>query len=146
MILDEAKLRSCINRYCYDMKMQAFKLACDAGAKVVAGAYRAELLNHAVKPGGTSFLHAFEAVGSKVSMTKTGDGAYAVIGTKRQGGKRLAPQVLWGERGTVKRQTKSKANRGIMPVQHWLEKTKAVSLPMAQEAMLKALARYVSKH
>lgn len=140
---DEAALRAKVAGYAYDLKMKVFKKACVAGAKVVVDSYRRILtMSPEVKPGGPNFLHAFQAVDIKPGLLLSGDGAYAVIGNKREGGQRLAPQILFGEKGTVLRRTKTGASRGIMPVQYWLDRAKAESLDAAREAMLKSVAKH----
>lgn len=146
---DRALTALIVHSLAYELKQDCFKQAVSAGADVLVNAYKGILSatpGAAGKPGGPNFLHAWDAVGKKVAETKDGSGWYAVVGTKRKGGQRLAPQVLFGEKGTKKRKTASGANRGIMPVQHWLETAIAIAGDDAREAMLQKLASCAAKY
>lgn len=143
--LDENNLRHTIELTAKNYVTTAGLEAAKAGAKVLETAYRDILLKVTTKPGGPHFLRAWEAVDSKTGVFESGDGVYAVIGSARKGGQREAPQILWGERGTVKRKTESGANRGIMPPQGWLQLAVSRAMDDAKEAMRRKLASFNSK-
>lgn len=154
--LNNDRITAYIDALATDIKLNVFVECLKAGAVPILNAYRSQVASN-VNPGNKSFMKIWDAVDSKVKVLSTEAGAYLVVGTKRKGGQRLAPQALFGEfgaakKGTVKRQTKGrgpvifvKANRGIMPAQHWLAKAYAASAEDAKAAMMKKLADYVRR-
>lgn len=105
------------------------------GAQVYANAYVARLKALRNKKKGNTGVKSYEGVAFKVRSFKDGTGAYAVVGAVLAGSRPLAPQLRFGERGTTYRRTKAGLNRGRMPVQAWLSKTKAANVDMALKAM-----------
>lgn len=140
----ESDIHAAVAGLTTDLQLNAFKVALIAGAKIAESAYRNILLGVAKPPGGPNFLQAHQAVGSKVVVTESG--AYAVIGTKRSGGHRLAPQVLFDEKGTDERYTKSGAYRGKVLPQGWLITALAQSSDQIKEVMLAKLKAYAAKY
>ncbi len=137
--LVEGNLRQAIDLIGKNYMSSAGVEAGKTGAKILENVYRDILLKHATKPGGQNFLNAWKAVDSKVGIYDDGN-VFVVVGSGSKGGQRLAPQILWGERGTKKRKTKTtEQNRGIMPPQGWLQLAIANGLEDAKEAMRRRL-------
>lgn len=141
----EAELMRSIAAMADDIALNGFKIAVRAGCRVVERSYVSILEKVATKPGG-KFPNAFTGVGSKVAVFSHSNGVYGVIGTQRSGGKRVVPQVLFGERGTKARYTKAGDYRGIMPKQHWLERARSQSYDDARAVMMEKLKAYVAKY
>lgn len=143
--LDERNLRQAIDLAAKEYVTTAGLQAAKVGAKILENVYRDVLLKVTKKPGGPNFIRAWEAIKSKTGVFESGDGVYLVVGSEVAGGQRLAPQVLWGERGTDERHTKAGSYRGRMLPQGWLQKAIVAGMEDAKEAMRRKLASLSSK-
>jgi HK97 gp10 family phage protein len=140
-----------VDNFCKELKSEAFVAALKAAAVPIMAAYRQEVTSN-VLPGNKNFVKIVAAIESKVQTLADGSGVYLIVGTAREGGQRIAPQALFGEFGTAKRETRgkgpklfSKQNRGKMPARRWLQNALTKSTQDARSAMMKALSEYVRR-
>jgi hypothetical protein len=129
-------IQSCLE----DFIVEAVRPSLAEAARHIAGKYRETLRKIQTKPG-NSGVRAFTAVGTKTKVFADGKGAYAIVGAKTVGGRMLAPQMRFGEKGTNPRYTKLGKYRGIMPTERWLQLSILASLETAQQVLAAGIKR-----
>lgn len=144
--VDAADLEKNLTKYAQDVAIIHMYDAATKAAEIIAKTYRAILANVQTKPGGKNFsiASAEEAITFKVGHFPNLLGVWYVVGPAVSKGKMLAPQLQFGENGTVDRYTKSGAHRGIEPAQHWLERAALMSQTLAKDAAMKRMVKLVN--
>lgn len=113
--------------------------AMEISARVLEKAYRNKLVQRRSTGGDPSFIRSQLAISHKIGLYRSGNGAYAVVGTLKGRRGSVAPQLHFDEFGTRDRYTKDGQYRGHHPANRRLQLAAAETESLRKEIVRKVL-------